>query len=195
MSTELETLVSFFKALADATRLRIVGLLAVRPRTVEELATLTEVRPPTVSHHLSRLRALGLVRAEKEGTTRHYQLDVSTLEQLARDALSTDALAAIGADTASEDAWPRKILRDFVSDGRLQIIPASRKKRAVILEWLAGRFEPARTYSGKEVDAIIEAVHPDFATLRRELIGARWLMRDDYGRTWWRNPDVTPRAW
>lgn len=195
MPPEIETLVDFFKALADATRLRIVGLLALKPRTVEELATLTEVRPPTVSHHLARLRTLGLVEAQSEGTTRHYHLVVEHLEALARDALSTDALSALGAEVASEDAWPRKILRDFLVDGRLETIPASRKKRAVILEWLASRFEVGRTYSGTEVDALIKAIHPDCATLRRELIGARWLARDDYGKTWWRTPDRVARAW
>lgn len=193
MPEEFETIVTFFKALADATRLRIVGLLAVRPRTVEELATLTEVRPPTVSHHLARLRALGLVQHAVDGPTRTYRLDTKALEALSKDALSTEALTQIGAEVGSELTWPEKILRDFLDDGRLTTIPASRKKREVILEWLAARFEVGRIYPGAEVDALIKVIHPDCATLRRELIGARWLKRDDYGKTYWRNPERTPR--
>lgn len=189
---ELETLVKFFKTLADGTRLRIIGLLAVRDRTVEELATLTEVRPPTVSHHLKRLRALGLVDSRREGTTRHYALRTQALEALAKETLTVEAFSAIGAGAADDGTWPRKILRDYLVDGRLKTIPASRKKRDVIIEWLAGHFEPGRTYSGKEVNAMIGAIHPDFATLRREMIGARWLQRDDYGHAYWRNPERTP---
>jgi DNA-binding transcriptional ArsR family regulator len=192
--TDIETLVTFFKALADATRLRIVGLLAVRPRTVEELATLTEVRPPTISHHLARLKALGLVQVDHEGTTRHYSLQTQTLEALSRQTLSAQTWTRLGTDVADELAWPRKILRDFIVDGRLQTIPASRKKREVILEWLADQFAPDQTYSGPEVNALIQAIHPDSATLRRELIGAKWLTRDDYGHAYQRNPARVPRA-
>lgn len=190
---EIETLVSFFKTLADATRLRIIGLLAVRARTVEELATLTEVRPPTVSHHLARLRKLGLVRVDSEGTTRHYSLETQALEALSRQTLSAQTWTDLGAEVGDELTWPRKILRDFIVDDRLQTIPTSRKKREVILEWLAGRFEPERIYTGAEVNALIQALHPDSATLRRELIGAKWLTRDDYGRAYQRNPERVPR--
>ncbi|MEZ4544419.1 MAG: metalloregulator ArsR/SmtB family transcription factor [Cyanobacteriota/Melainabacteria group bacterium] len=51
----------FFKALSDESRLKIVGILASGDRSVEELASLLELRAPTVSHHLSRLKKTGLV--------------------------------------------------------------------------------------------------------------------------------------
>ena len=45
-----EELVTFFKALADANRLKIVGLLAEKPYSVEELATLLKwTRMPTTT--------------------------------------------------------------------------------------------------------------------------------------------------
>jgi len=56
-----EELLNFFKALADANRLKIVGLLAQKPHTVEELAALLDIKPSTVSHHLARLSDAGLV--------------------------------------------------------------------------------------------------------------------------------------
>jgi DNA-binding transcriptional ArsR family regulator len=50
-----EELVSFFKALADANRLKIVGLLSQQPYSVEQLAAMLHLRPSTISHHLAKL--------------------------------------------------------------------------------------------------------------------------------------------
>ena len=61
-----EELVTFFKALADANRLKIVGLLAQKPYSVEELAALLEIKPSTVSHHLAKLAQVGLVSAKAD---------------------------------------------------------------------------------------------------------------------------------
>ena len=61
-----EELVTFFKALADSSRLKIVGLLAEKPYSVEELAELLSLKASTVSHHLSRLAEVGLVRSRSE---------------------------------------------------------------------------------------------------------------------------------
>ncbi|HNC99899.1 MAG TPA: ArsR family transcriptional regulator, partial [Myxococcota bacterium] len=44
-----EILLPFFKSLADANRLRIIGLLAHQERGVEELAEALDLRPSTVS--------------------------------------------------------------------------------------------------------------------------------------------------
>ena len=70
-----ETLLAFFKALADESRLRIVGLLAEREHSVQELARALDLKEPTVSHHLPILKATGLVTARAEGTTRWHALD------------------------------------------------------------------------------------------------------------------------
>ena len=56
-----DELLQFFKALADANRLKMVGLLAQHPRSGEELAALLDLKASTVSHHLSRLAGAGLV--------------------------------------------------------------------------------------------------------------------------------------
>jgi len=72
-------LLAFFKALADASRLRIVGLLARKPHTVEELAALLGLRASTVSHHLARLVAVDLVSARADGHYHVYSLDTDAL--------------------------------------------------------------------------------------------------------------------
>jgi hypothetical protein len=70
------------------------------------------------------------------------------------------------------------ILKDFFEGQRLKEIPSSRKKREVVLRWLASQFERDRQYPEKELNAVIQRHHPDYATLRRELIGAELLRRD-----------------
>ena len=60
-------LLAFFKALADANRLRIIGILANQSGTVERLAEQLGLSEATVSHHLNRLAEIGLVSAKAEG--------------------------------------------------------------------------------------------------------------------------------
>lgn len=63
--------------------------------------------------------------------------------------------------------------------GRLTRIPAQRKKRDVILQELASLFEPGRTYTEREVSDRLAEYHPDFFTLRRELVGLGLLAREN----------------
>ena len=75
-----------------------------------------------------------------------------------------------------------KVLRAFLDeDGRLRSIPASRAKRAVILEHLAGQLESGRTYREPELNAVLRRFHDDVATLRRELVGAKLVVRTTGG--------------
>ncbi len=175
---QLNNVLSFFKVLSDESRLKIVGVLASNERSVEDLANLLELRAPTVSHHLSRLKEVGLVTMRSEGTTHFYSLNVKELRALSKQVLAMDTIVTI-ADTVTTDSWERKILTDFFDGERLKEIPASRKKREVILRWLSLKFEEGTRYKEKEVNEIIGRHHPDFATLRRELIGAGLLNREN----------------
>jgi len=171
-----ESVVLFFKTLADASRLRLLGLLANGERSVDELATLLQLRPPTVSHHLARLRELGLVAMRAEGNVHLYRLDQDALRVLSRDVLSVKRVASF-ADAVEMQGWEQKVLRDFFDGPRLKEIPASRKKRDVVLKQLAMAFQPQVRYSETEVNDVLRQYHPDPATLRRELVGAGLLER------------------
>ena len=180
-----EALLAFFKAMANESRLKIVGLLAARERSVQELAELTELTEPTVSHHLTALKAVGLVTVRADGNVRWHALDTEALARLNRAVLEP---AELGALSAKAESWEEKVLATFLDpDGRLKVMPASRRKRAVVLAWLAARFEDGRRYAEAEVNAAIEPVWWDVATLRRELIGARMLARED--GVYWRLPE------
>lgn len=182
-----EALLGFFKAMAHESRLRIVGLLAQRERSVQELAVALDLKEPTVSHHLAILKAQGLVAARAEGTTRWHSLDRNTLEALSKRILqpaSGRVTPPRGADAAED-----RVLQGFVdADGKLKLIPASRKKRGVVLRWLMRNFSAGRRYSEAEVNAAIQDRHWDSATLRRELVGHRMLARKD--RIYWRLPET-----
>lgn len=178
----LQTLLAFFKALADESRLRILGILAGHERSVDELAAALELKPPTVSHHLVRLKELGLVKMRAEGSTHVYWLDVDGLRQLNRELLTPEKVASL-VDNEEGEAWERKVLRNFFVGERLKEIPVSRKKRHAILKWLAAKFAPGVRYPEAQVNEIIKRHHPDYATLRRELIDNRFMQRD-HGIYW-----------
>ena len=64
----------FFKALADSTRLRMLGLLSVREMCVCEVMVALDLTQPTASHHLRILENVGLVKDRKEGKWVFYRL-------------------------------------------------------------------------------------------------------------------------
>jgi len=87
------------KALAEPLRLRMLSFIATAPAgeaCVCDLATLTEVSQPTVSHHLKVLRDVGLLTSQRRGTWVWYRISpgfkgaVSTLlESFAPAALAS----------------------------------------------------------------------------------------------------------
>jgi DNA-binding transcriptional ArsR family regulator len=68
---------SWFKALADATRIQIVSLLARRrtSMTVGEIVDAADVGQSTVSHHLRVLAEVGFVLVEHRGTASLYRIN------------------------------------------------------------------------------------------------------------------------
>jgi DNA-binding transcriptional ArsR family regulator len=64
----------FLKALAHESRLLILCILAEGEKSVTELERILELRQPTVSQQLARLRTDGLVSARREGKTIYYSL-------------------------------------------------------------------------------------------------------------------------
>src|SRR5215510_5852408 len=72
----METLSQSFRALGDPTRLRILRLVAAAPLNVSELVSVVGVAQSSVSHHLSKLLQLGLVREERAAGFTYYSLAV-----------------------------------------------------------------------------------------------------------------------
>ena len=178
-------LLILFKALADANRLKIVGLLAQQGYSVEELAALLNLKASTVSHHLSRLAKAGLVTARAEGYYNIYQLDREALETAARGLFSNEQMTSAAGDV-DLDAYNRKVLANFIlPDGRLKEIPAQRRKLEVVLRHVVKNFTPDVKYSEKQVNQTLVRFHEDTATLRRELVGYGLMKREAGGGDYW----------
>ena len=79
-----EVLATFFQALADPTRIRILELLAERPMTVTELVAALGSAQGRVSSHLSCLRWCGYVRAEVDGRYNRYTLIDDRIREIVR---------------------------------------------------------------------------------------------------------------
>ena len=188
-----EELLSFFKALADANRLKIVGLLARQAYSGEELAVLLDLKPSTVSHHLSRLADVGLVSARAQGYYSMYSLEEDALQKV-RLLFSQSELAS-AATIVDADAYDRKVIADFTrADGSLKEIPAQRKKLEAVLRHVVRDFDPGVKYSEKQANEILARFHEDTASLRRELIASGLMEREGGGGDYWKKERRDPPA-
>lgn len=186
---DVSTPLQLLKVLAHESRLKLLGILANQEASVGELAAMLKLKEPTVSHHLAKLKEIGLVGMRAEGNTHLYWLDNESLQGLTQKLFTFEKIAAQPSDIA-QDAWEQKILKTFLDGERLRDIPTTPKKRMVILKWLVNKFAPEQQYTEREINEIIKRHHPDCATLRREFIMNR-LMERDHG-VYWRVPAPLP---
>ena len=74
MAKQLLAMEGLFKALADATRLRILGLLLTGEVCVCDIHESLKIPQPKASRHLAYLRQAGLVDTRRDGLWIHYRL-------------------------------------------------------------------------------------------------------------------------
>ncbi len=175
-------LLSSLKLFSDAGRLRLLGRLAARPGPVEELAADLGMPLGVVVRQVGLLRRAGLVGPGPDGEGVMLRLDA--LQSIGR---KLDELAgrmpglsfATGADGTPLPADEAKVLRSYLEDGRLTTIPASTRKRMVVLRWLLDQvFTEDRDYPEKEVNQRLALFHPDVASLRRYMVDAGMVRRE-----------------
>jgi ArsR family transcriptional regulator len=108
---QLDVVARWFRALGDADRLRIVALLWRGERCVGDLEAALGLTQPSVSRHLQKLRAAGVVEARRQGSWVHYRLapqaDAGCRRQL-RALTATLARSAAGRREAARLARRRK---------------------------------------------------------------------------------------
>ncbi|KAA3661222.1 MAG: transcriptional regulator [Chloroflexi bacterium] len=83
----LQDVVQLFKALGDPTRAQLVYLLTFREYSVNELSENVTASVSAVSHHLSKLRAIRLVKTRRDGKHIFYSIDDSHVGALFKEAL------------------------------------------------------------------------------------------------------------
>lgn len=181
--SELEKFVDLFKALADPTRLRLLGLVTDRARCGQELASTLGISPATVSHHLRVLRDAGLLVESRERPYTFYGLDLAALQR-AMAAVSERKQVQDFASGTELSEQKRKVLRNFFEGRRLLRLPAQRSKKEVVIEEILRRLPRRKVYGEKELSRFLETIYPDFATLRRELIMGRYMERSGGEYRW-----------
>lgn len=72
----MERISQAFRLLGDSTRLRLLRLVSEAPLNVSELVSIVGVAQPSVSHHLSKLKGLSLVKEERQAGYSYYSLAV-----------------------------------------------------------------------------------------------------------------------
>ena len=168
---------SIYKALADETRLKILNALNEKEMYVELLAERLQLTPATVSFHMKKLSAAGLVDTRRE---QYY-----TMYSLRKDAFSltlnelTFSASEDAAEKQREEMYRRNVIQSFMPYGYCETMPAQSKKRMIIFAEIIGKFEIGRQYPEKEVNAIIGQIHGDYCMVRRAFIGLGWMTRDN----------------
>lgn len=154
--------------LAEPARLRVVAALALGATTPAAVVTATGLNLRDVAAALRRLQSGGLVT----GAGGELRL---------REERFTEAARALAPDPPGPSADPATaaVLRAFVRDGRITGFPVVRGKRLLLLEHVATIFEPGVRYPEPEVNGMLRAWHDDHAALRRYLVDAQLLARED----------------
>jgi hypothetical protein len=80
------------------------------------------------------------------------------------------------------------ITRFLDKEGRLRQWPRKQADQKLVLEFLAAKFEPGKSYGELEVNRILMLNHTfeDYIFLRRALVDARLLGRESDGSRYWR---------
>ena len=84
-----------------------------------------------------------------------------------------------------DDPTSQRIFRAFVKDGRISALPARANKRLALLDHVARLFEPGVRYTESIVNQRLQRVFDDYVTLRRYLVDAGYLSREN--AIYWRS--------
>jgi DNA-binding transcriptional ArsR family regulator len=197
---EYISILDLLKVLADQTRLELVRILNEGEQTVGDLSRLVELGAPTVSHHLTRLRAAGLVSLRMAGNQRFYRMNITGLDRFKKLAAKIEQMPP--APEPVDDTWidalgwsaeDQTVLRKYTSGGKitsLPPIPAKKQELTVLFRWLATLFRPDKLYNERKVNEILKAVYAeDYVSLRRDLVDLGYLRRERGGRKYWLGTD------
>ena len=170
-------------ALADTDRRRLLAAIELGAATLQDAAKVSGLPDHRAAKSLGRLVDSGLVVSDSDGGLR---VDGAVFAGAARAALARPP----SDEHIGETPDRRKVLEVFVRDGRITSMPTAPAKREILFDWLAGRFEVGRRYSEAEVNAALDGHADDHVSLRRALVDAGLLCRDD--GTYWRCGGTVP---
>ncbi|RPH35962.1 DUF2087 domain-containing protein [bacterium] len=164
------------KALADGSRLMIINALLDKPQYVEELAERLSLAPSTVSFHLKKMEGAHLVRKTRDQYYLIYELNTDLFDRTLKELTSFgDVQRFVQEERIAQ--YRGKVIKAFFKNSRLTRLPTQHKKRLIVLEEFARKFQPDRVYDEPEVDALIAEQFNDYCTVRRELVEEHYLER------------------
>jgi len=180
MNTNPEML-DFLKALSDADRLRIIGLLTQRRASRADIVTKLNLPLRDVVDHLTFLEFVGVLSQKDE----LYELNDAKLADLGRANFANERPSYVPAPELDNNS--KKVLKAYLNaDGSIRQIPNQPTKLQIILNYLIQAFAPDTNYTEKEVNQILRRFHEDTAGLRRDLFEAKMLDRISDGSRYWR---------
>ena len=162
---------AIFKALGDESRLAILRILLEGESYVELLASRLGLTSATVSFHLKKLEAAGLVTCRRTQFYRIYSVNREIFTQ------SLESLIGRTPEPDDDTRYRESVIANFFENGRLKLLPAQQKKREVVLRYLLETLNPKTEYPEEEIDAHIERYFDDYCTVRREMIAFGLLSR------------------
>ena len=193
---QLDKLVTFYKALGDPTRVRILAMLANGPLHGQALAGKLRVTPPTITHHMAKLRDAGIVYERRDKNTIYFYLHEANMKrqtqailnvlERAKGTMEEDLFADEETKTIQEQrrsqmaADQMHVIKSFLTpDGKLKQIPAQRKKKLIVFEYMVRGLEFGRKYKEQEINDYIRQFHDDYATIRREFVMNHYMYREE----------------
>jgi len=166
----------FFKCFSDQSRLDMINLLASGESYTELISDRLSLTPATVSFHLKKLEAAGIVDSRREQFYIIYALNKELLDKKISEFVF---IANPEQPEEVKSDFEKKVISSFFKYGKLVSIPVQRKKREIVLREILKSFEPGRDYPEKEVNLIIADFHDDFCTLRRDMIEYKLMTREN----------------
>ncbi len=177
---QLSKIVDFHKALGDLTRVRIIALLQQGHLSGQEIASKLSLKPPTITHHMSKLREVGLIKERRDKNTIYFSLNTKILEMNAKAIFTVGTGGDSNMEMSVTESERSSIINNFFTkEGKLKIYPAQRKKKLVVLAHMIKGLEFGRVYQEKEINEYLKEFHEDYATLRRELIMCQYMYREN----------------
>ena len=176
---QLERIVNFHKVMGDKTRIRIISLLKAGPLHGQAIAGKLGLRPPTISHHLAKLKEIDIVYQRRDKNTIYFYLNKDKLRKMALEIIRIgDEGMVENFDITDEEK--SNIIRNFIDEtGKLTALPAQRKKKLVLLEYMLRGLEHGKLYKEIEINEHIKQYYQDFATIRREFVMGHFMYRQN----------------
>ena len=170
------------RVFADPKKVKLLGQLCGEALPLHTLARAAGLSEAETMELLPPLKGAGLLEETFAHDGFRWRYKPSAIFETLRETRAAAGPADLPPGTSAFDA---RVLGDFFVCGRLRGIPVQRKKREVVLRYMAGKFSPDRTYTEQEVNLLLLNYHEDYASLRREMVDTGLMVRANglYWRT------------